>query len=378
MSAARAISTPGAPDRWTWPQALRSPGSTLKPFIYGLAFEDGIVHPETLIDDRAVRYGAYAPENFDDAFHGTVTVRTALQQSLNVPALQILNAVGPDRLVARLANAGVKLVLPQQRGTRPCRRPRRRGRAAHRSRRASTWRWRAAASPCQLIWRAQDRRTRRAAAPPDRAQRRLDDRRRADRRADAGECRGRPASPSRPAPPTATAMPGPSAMTAPYHRRLGRPAGRIARAGPRRPHAAPRPSCSRPSSASGRGARHWRRHPADTSAPAPRRNFPQPCSASARRACRKWPRAPRRRRRSPSPSRPMARASIFRAMAVIRCWPQGLWRHRRPSPGWSTACRSLSGEFRRDAFWDRPGRGFARLSVIDAKGKTATARIRVE
>jgi penicillin-binding protein 1C len=92
--------------------ALRSPGSTLKPFIYGLAFEDGIVHPETLIDDRAIRYGAYAPENFDDSFHGTVTVRTALQQSLNVPALQVLNAVGPDRLVARTTNAGVKLVLP--------------------------------------------------------------------------------------------------------------------------------------------------------------------------------------------------------------------------------------------------------------------------
>ena len=93
--------------------ALRSPGSTLKPFIYGLAFEDGIVHPETLIDDRAIRYGAYAPQNFDNSFHGTVTVRTALQQSLNVPALQVLEAVGPDRLVARLTNAGVKLVLPE-------------------------------------------------------------------------------------------------------------------------------------------------------------------------------------------------------------------------------------------------------------------------
>ncbi len=96
--------------------ALRSPGSTLKPFIYGLAFEDGVVHPETLIDDRAVRYGAYAPENFDDTFHGTVTVRTALQQSLNVPALQILDAVGPDRLMARITNAGVKLVLPKNAG----------------------------------------------------------------------------------------------------------------------------------------------------------------------------------------------------------------------------------------------------------------------
>mgnify|MGYP006277362057 FL=1 len=96
--------------------ALRSPGSALKPFIYGLAFEDGLVHPETLIDDRAVRYGAYAPENFDDSFHGTVTVRTALQQSLNVPALQVLNAIGPDRLAARLANAGVRLALPRNAG----------------------------------------------------------------------------------------------------------------------------------------------------------------------------------------------------------------------------------------------------------------------
>jgi penicillin-binding protein 1C len=63
-----------------------------------------------------VRYGAYAPENFDDSFHGTVTVRTALQQSLNVPALRILNAIGADRLMARLDNAGVKLVLPQNAG----------------------------------------------------------------------------------------------------------------------------------------------------------------------------------------------------------------------------------------------------------------------
>jgi penicillin-binding protein 1C len=73
--------------------ALRSPGSTLKPFIYGLAFEDGIVHPETLIDDRAVRYGAYAPENFDDTFHGTITVRTALPQP-DGPPCQCRRQVG--------------------------------------------------------------------------------------------------------------------------------------------------------------------------------------------------------------------------------------------------------------------------------------------
>ena len=68
-------------------QALRSPGSALKPFIYGLGFEDGLIHPETLIDDRPVRYGSYAPENFDLTFQGTVTVRRALQLSLNVPAV---------------------------------------------------------------------------------------------------------------------------------------------------------------------------------------------------------------------------------------------------------------------------------------------------
>ena len=72
-------------------QALRSPGSALKPFIYGLGFEDGLIHPETLIDDRPIRYGGYAPENFDLSFQGTVTVRRALQLSLNVPAVAVLD-----------------------------------------------------------------------------------------------------------------------------------------------------------------------------------------------------------------------------------------------------------------------------------------------
>ena len=70
-------------------RAVRSPGSTLKPFIYGLAFEDGFVHPESLIDDRPIRFGSYAPENFDMTFQGTVPVRKALQLSLNVPAIAL-------------------------------------------------------------------------------------------------------------------------------------------------------------------------------------------------------------------------------------------------------------------------------------------------
>ncbi len=93
--------------------ALRSPGSTLKPFIYGLGFEDGLIHPETLIDDRPVRFGNYRPENFDQTFQGTVTVRKALQLSLNVPAIAVLGKVGVNRLGARLTEAGAALVLPK-------------------------------------------------------------------------------------------------------------------------------------------------------------------------------------------------------------------------------------------------------------------------
>lgn len=93
--------------------ALRSPGSALKPFIYGLAFEDGAAHPETMMEDRPVRYGAYVPENFDLTFQGTVTARRALQLSLNVPAVALLDGVGASRLGARLAQAGASLVLPK-------------------------------------------------------------------------------------------------------------------------------------------------------------------------------------------------------------------------------------------------------------------------
>jgi penicillin-binding protein 1C len=94
-------------------RALRSPGSTLKPFIYGLAFEDGFVHPESLIDDRPIRFGSYAPENFDMTFQGTVPVRKALQLSLNVPAIALLDRVGASRLSSRLKQAGGNLVLPK-------------------------------------------------------------------------------------------------------------------------------------------------------------------------------------------------------------------------------------------------------------------------
>jgi penicillin-binding protein 1C len=93
-------------------QALRSPGSTLKPFIYGMGFEDGAINPETLIEDRPVAYGSYTPKDFDSNFQGTVTVRRALQQSLNVPAIAVLDEVGASRLTAQITQAGATLVLP--------------------------------------------------------------------------------------------------------------------------------------------------------------------------------------------------------------------------------------------------------------------------
>jgi penicillin-binding protein 1C len=98
-------------------EAVRSPGSTLKPLIYGLAFEAGLAHPETLIEDRPVRFGTYRPENFDDDFHGTVTIREALGTSLNIPAVKVLAAVGPGKLVGRLKRAGIDTALPS--GVKP-------------------------------------------------------------------------------------------------------------------------------------------------------------------------------------------------------------------------------------------------------------------
>ncbi|WP_295400118.1 penicillin-binding protein 1C [uncultured Thiocystis sp.] len=95
-------------------RAPRSPGSTLKPLIYGLAFEDGIAHPESLIEDRPSGFAGYVPTNFDREFQGTVTVRRALQLSLNIPAIQLLDAVGPERLAARLRRAGARPRLPDR------------------------------------------------------------------------------------------------------------------------------------------------------------------------------------------------------------------------------------------------------------------------
>lgn len=92
----------------------RSPGSTLKPFIYGLALEQGVIMPETMMRDRPTNFAGYRPENFDTTYQGDVSVREALQMSLNVPAVQLLETVGPAALMQRLRRGGAEPVLPKE------------------------------------------------------------------------------------------------------------------------------------------------------------------------------------------------------------------------------------------------------------------------
>jgi penicillin-binding protein 1C len=93
-------------------QAVRSPGSTLKPFIYGFAFDDGLAAPDTQMADAPKRFGDYQPENFDRMFRGKVTAREALANSLNVPAVELLEKLGASSFEARVDGAGVHLVRP--------------------------------------------------------------------------------------------------------------------------------------------------------------------------------------------------------------------------------------------------------------------------
>ncbi|AHE98289.1 penicillin-binding protein 1C [Thioalkalivibrio paradoxus ARh 1] len=96
--------------------ALRSPGSLLKPLIYGLAFDLGIAHPQTLVVDRAEPLKAWSPRNFDRLEQGEMTLAEALRQSRNIPAARVLERVGTDRLLAALRELGGSVAMP---GTRP-------------------------------------------------------------------------------------------------------------------------------------------------------------------------------------------------------------------------------------------------------------------
>jgi penicillin-binding protein 1C len=98
-------------------RAIRSPGSALKPFIYARAFDDALAHPMTLIDDVETSFGVYAPSNFEDQYHGRVTMADALRLSLNVPAVILLDKIGPVSFAAKMQRSGLNLSLPK--GARP-------------------------------------------------------------------------------------------------------------------------------------------------------------------------------------------------------------------------------------------------------------------
>lgn len=93
-------------------QALRSPGSTLKPLVYALGFDEGVVHPETLINDAPHDFDGWSPANFDGRYLGPMTIREALQSSRNLPAVAVLDAVGPGRLLGAMRRAGAEPVVP--------------------------------------------------------------------------------------------------------------------------------------------------------------------------------------------------------------------------------------------------------------------------
>ncbi len=311
--------------------ALRSPGSTLKPFIYGMAFEDGLIHPETLIDDNPQRFGSYKPENFDLTFQGTVTVRRALQWSLNVPAIAVLNRVGVSRLDARLTGAGAALVLPQDEA--PGLAMGLGGVGIRLSDLVMLYTGLARlGTVVPLVERVGAKSG--APAPADRPGRRLVRRQYPDRRAAAGKRAGRP---HRLQDRHLLRLPrclGGGLRRPHDHRRLGRPSGRHAgpwAGGARCPR---RRSCSTPSPAPALPRRRCRRR-LRGSCSRPPASCRRPCSASTR--TRPWGRS---RPRRASCSRPTARGWNSPARARI----PSRWRSSSPagaggSRSWSMACR---------------------------------------
>lgn len=92
-------------------KAVRSPGSTLKPFLYGIAIDEGLIHSESLLQDAPLSFNGYKPQNFSRGFTGPVSVNNALKRSLNIPAVQLLHHLSPEVFVSRLKNSGLKLKL---------------------------------------------------------------------------------------------------------------------------------------------------------------------------------------------------------------------------------------------------------------------------
>lgn len=95
--------------------AIRQPGSTLKPLLYGLCIDEGLMTPKAIITDVAVNYSGYAPENYNKQFNGYVTMEYALEYSLNIPAVKGLRMLGKDRMVQQLARCDFQQIRKDQR-----------------------------------------------------------------------------------------------------------------------------------------------------------------------------------------------------------------------------------------------------------------------
>lgn len=95
-------------------QAIRSPGSTLKPFLYAMAIDKGVVTPKTILSDVPVDYAGYRPENYDEKFRGMISMENALALSLNVPAVTLLNEIGVKEFAAALGHAGFNWISKNQ------------------------------------------------------------------------------------------------------------------------------------------------------------------------------------------------------------------------------------------------------------------------
>jgi penicillin-binding protein 1C len=95
--------------------AVRQPGSTLKPLLYAMCFDEGLLTPKTVVTDVAVNYEGYAPENYDQKFKGYVTIEYALEHSLNIPAVKGLRLLGHERFISKLSDCGFNQVRKDRR-----------------------------------------------------------------------------------------------------------------------------------------------------------------------------------------------------------------------------------------------------------------------
>jgi penicillin-binding protein 1C len=94
--------------------AVRQPGSTLKPLLYALCMDEGLLTPKMMVNDVPVNYAGYAPENYDKEFHGAVTMEYALEHSLNIPSVRSLKLLGKEKMIQKLIDCRFKQIQKDQ------------------------------------------------------------------------------------------------------------------------------------------------------------------------------------------------------------------------------------------------------------------------